>query len=301
MRGDVENDDVERVLDRRRLQEAGVLLPLHLNSLSFFSGRHPLGRAGDGMRFLRSRPFEPGQDNPRNIDKFSPPGEYLVNDWEAEAQASICIYGDVSASMQFGPQRALLNRTLLQLTYSLWRASDRVRTLLYDADSMRAISERNLRGQLDALLDALAERHRRPGRDAAALLAEQARARHGASDDLAFVVSDFRTPGEGNYDVAAWQTAMRLTGCDVVPVIVSFELATEQRGSMQLWDPIAGQRRLLCMTPPRVSDINARERERTEGLAKSFRQQGVACIVLRSPRSVFAELSRLARWRRRSG
>ena len=71
----------EAILDKRKLQSLGVLLPIRLSALSFFSGRHPLGRVGEGMRFLRTRPFESGQDNPRDIDKFSPPDEYRINEW----------------------------------------------------------------------------------------------------------------------------------------------------------------------------------------------------------------------------
>ena len=52
----------EAMLDKRKLQSLGVLLPIRLSALSFFSGRHPLGRAGEGMRFLRTRPFESRQD-----------------------------------------------------------------------------------------------------------------------------------------------------------------------------------------------------------------------------------------------
>ena len=137
-----EEVSAEAILDKRHLQQLGVLLPIRLSALSFFSGRHPLGRAGEGMRFLRTRPYESGQDNPRDIDKFSPPGEYWINEWEAEAQAVVMIYADVSASMQFGPKASLLRLTLLQLTYSLWRASDRVRTSLYHEAKTNLIAQR---------------------------------------------------------------------------------------------------------------------------------------------------------------
>lgn len=100
-----QDESTEAILDKRKLQTLGVLLPIRLNALSFFSGRHALGRAGEGMRFLRTRPFEPGEDNPRDIDKFSPPGEVWVNEWEAEAQASVLMFADVSASMSFAPRR----------------------------------------------------------------------------------------------------------------------------------------------------------------------------------------------------
>ena len=74
MRTKEDKSSAATILDKRRLQALGVLLPIKLKSLTFLPGRHPLGRAGEGMRFLRSRPYEPGEDNPRNIDKFSPTG-----------------------------------------------------------------------------------------------------------------------------------------------------------------------------------------------------------------------------------
>ena len=106
----------ETLLDKRSLRALGILLPVRLTGLSFFSGRHALGRAGEGMRFLRTRPFESGQDNPRDIDKFSPPGELRINEWEAEAQATIQVFADISASMQFAAKKSLLSMALLQLT-----------------------------------------------------------------------------------------------------------------------------------------------------------------------------------------
>ena len=140
------------ILDKRRLQALGVLLPIRLHVLSFLPGRHPLGRAGDGMRFLRTRPYEPGQDNPRDIDKFSPPGEYWINEWESEAQATIRVCGDVSGSMSFGPKAAVRNLVLLQLTYSMWRSSDRVRSVLFSAASGELIAEKNLKSQFLSII-----------------------------------------------------------------------------------------------------------------------------------------------------
>ena len=291
----------EAILDKRQLQSLGVLLPIRLSALSFFAGRHPLGRAGDGMRFLRTRPFESGQDNPRDIDKFSPPDEYRINEWEAEAQASVMIYADVSASMLFEPKAALLRLTLLQLTYSLWRASDRVRTTLYHEANQQLIAKRNLRGQLEQLIIELNHGGLQVGRNAIDVLAKHAGNRQSVRDDLVFLVSDFcplAADSEAD-DVYDWRAVMRAMSCDVIPITISFELTVGQRGAIRLWDAERRQHRLTLLTSSRIVAINAAERARVAKLQALFRRLGLDHLDLRRKLDVYPELARLARWRRR--
>jgi len=291
----------EAILDKRKLQSLGVLLPIRLSALSFFSGRHPLGRAGEGMRFLRTRPFESGQDNPRDIDKFSAPDEYRINEWEAEAQAAVMIYADVSASMQFEPKAALLQLTLLQLTYSLWRASDRVRTTLYHEAKHNLIAKRNLRGQLEHLIGELGHGGLHAGQNAVDILTAHSSKRQSARDDLLFLVSDFCPPVADSAvdDVRDWRSVIRALSCDVVPITISFELAAGQRGAIRLWDVERRQNRVTLLTSSRVAAINAAERARVEKLQVLFRRLCLDHLVLRRKLDVYPELAKLARWRRR--
>jgi len=296
-----EEVSAEAILDKRHLQQLGVLLPIRLSALSFFSGRHPLGRAGEGMRFLRTRPYESGQDNPRDIDKFSPPGEYWINEWEAEAQAAVMIYADVSASMQFGPKASLLRLTLLQLTYSLWRASDRVRTSLYHEAKTNLIAKRNLKRQLENLMLELSDNSLHADQRAVDVLMQHASNRMSVRDDLLFLISDFCSPisGLAGDDVRDWRVAIRALSCDVVPIIISFELAAGQRGTIRLWDAEQGMQRLTLLTASRIAAINSAERQRVEALQESFRGLGIDHLVLRRELDVYPELAKLARWRRR--
>ena len=295
------DDSAEPVLDKRRLQALGVLLPISLHALSFLPGRHPLGRAGDGMRFLRSRPYEPGHDNPRDIDKFSPADEYWVNEWEKEAQAVIRIYGDVSNSMNFEPHAAVRNLTLLQLTYSLWRASDRVRVVLFSSDETEEFVEPNLKSQLECLARALSAKPARPGKDAYDMLESVAMSARPVRDDLAFIVSDFCpvAMSDAGKSQQQWRDILRRLSFDVVPVLISFELAREQRGTIKLWDPERRQQRLTLLTPSRIDRINDEERHRVEALENLFRSLGLDFMTLRHERDVYPSLARLARMRRR--
>lgn len=290
-------------LDRRRLQALGVLLPIRLTALSFFTGRHPLGRAGEGMRYLRTRPFEPGQDNPREIDKFSPPGEFWINESEAEAQASITLLADVSASMSFGPKAGLLNLALLQLTYSLWRASDRVRTVLFSAEQREEIAERNLKSQLEQSIECLGAANGLRGTNAIDVLAERASTKRSYREDLLFVISDFCPLNDEDEEdeVPEWRSVQRMLTCDVVPVIISFELRSDQYGSIRLWDPERGKQQLTLLTPARIERINRAELRRVDKLQQQFRRLGLDHLVLRRDQDVYPELAQLARWRRGHG
>ena len=40
------------IIDRDALHALGVLVPIRFNPIKMLPGRHPLGRAGDGMRLL---------------------------------------------------------------------------------------------------------------------------------------------------------------------------------------------------------------------------------------------------------
>lgn len=287
------------ILDRRRLQELGVLLPIRLSPLAFFAGRHALGRAGEGMRFLRTRPYEPGEDNPRDIDRFSPRGEYWINEWEAEAQANVMVYADISASMQFAPKAGLMHLTLLQLTYSLWRASDRVRVTLYAEGAGELIAKRNLKSQLEQLMLGLGRTALLRGREAIGMLADEARRQRPFHDDLVFVVSDFAGDRDAGDALPTWRNVIRNFGSDIVPVVISFELDTDQIGAIRLWDAEREQQRLTLLTPRRIAAINSAERERVAGLERLFRRAGLDCLVLRREHDVYPELVRLAGWRRR--
>lgn len=291
----------ETLLDKRRLQALGILLPLRLTGISFFSGRHALGRAGDGMRFLRTRPFEAGQDNPRDIDKFSPPGELRINEWEAEAQATIQIVADVSASMQFAPKKSLLNLALLQLTYSLWRAGDRVKTTLVNSTSSETIQKRNLKSQLDQLILQLKSDALHSGRDMIDVLTERQQNVHGSNEDLIFVMSDFcgMCDEPADFDASRWQSLQRKSACDVVPVVISFGLAAGQRGSVRLWDGETNRHKMTLLTPSRIAAINAAEEQRVERLQQRFRGLGMSCVALRRAQDTYPEFASLAQWRRR--
>jgi uncharacterized protein (DUF58 family) len=296
------NDErAEAILDKRRLQALGVLLPIRLHALSFLPGRHPLGRAGDGMRFLRTRPYEPGQDNPRDIDKFSPPGELWINEWESEAQATIRVYGDVSSSMSFQPKAAVRNLALLQLTYSLWRSSDRVRTVLFSSDDREVIAEKNLKSQLEALTGRLSRNPLLPGEDAFDLLDRVSADAKTAREDLVFMVSDYCPVSmqARRKTLEEWRTMLRRMPCEVVQVIVSFELPPAGRGTIKLWDPERRKQRLTLLTPSRIDRINADESRRVAELEILFRSLGVDFLTLRRERDVYPGLARLARLRRR--
>lgn len=291
----------DAVIDKRRLDALGVLLPIRLHALSFLPGRHPLGRAGEGMRFLRSRPYEAGQDNPRDIDKFSPEDEYWVNEWESEAQAATRIYADVSGSMSVDAIAGVRNLALLQLTYSLWRASDRVRTVLYGANRTEEIAERNLRSQLDGLAERLSAGPIQPGQDALEVLTEMAARSRSSRDDLVFIVSDFNAAHDPRRqdDLQEWRSVLRSLFCDLVPVIVSFELSTSQCGQIKVWDMESKRQRLILLTPGRARRINHREAERVDGLVRLFRLLGLDTLILRDESDVYPSLAALARVRRK--
>ena len=291
----------DTILDKRRLQALGVLLPIKLKSLTFLPGRHPLGRAGEGMRFLRTRPYEPGEDNPRDIDKFSLPDQYWVNEWESEVRASILLLSDSSASMAFPPKDTVRNLALLQITYSLWRASDRIRTILYSDGHRDVFNERNLKTLLEKLSRHLSKQSWGEGLGTLDALRTYSLHSRGSRDDLIFLLSDFSPVSDSHEDATAqdWRSVLRRLSGDLVPVIISFKLSRDVMGSVKLWDPERQIQRLTFLTPERVDKINDKELQRVIKLESFFRGLGIDYLIMRHERDVYPQLAKLTGLRRR--
>ena len=288
------------VIDRESLHALGVLVPIHFHPVKVLPGRHPLGRAGDGMRLLRTRPYVPGEDNPRDIDKFSPPGDLQVMEWEDEAQASITLLVDRSASMASNLKAPIRNACVLQLLYSLWRAGDRVGMAFFDTRVREQIRAANLRAQMQQTTAALQRPHPGAATDVSSALntfVRQDRRRHA---NLLFVVSDFLTENGAAFSPETdWRDAINEIQQNIVPVIVSFQLPADTEGLIKLHDAERSSRRMAWFTRRRVQQINREERTRVASLIRHFRSAGLDCITLAHQRDIYPQLARLARVRRR--
>ncbi|HET6629667.1 MAG TPA: hypothetical protein VFG91_07820 [Woeseiaceae bacterium] len=287
--------------DRQRddLHALGVLLPIRFRPVKVLPGRHPLGRTGEGMRMLRTRPYVPGEDNPRDIDRFSRPNERMVMEWEDEAQASIMLLADVSASMSVPIKAGLRDACLLQMTYSLWRSGDRVGTILFDSSLGEQIAAPNLRTQVQLLTGALARAGTQGLTDVAGVLRSYMELDRRRRADLLFVISDFLLSGESDAGPRIdWRKLPVSLRHNVVPVVVSFAVSGTAAGMIKFWDPERRQRRLVWLSRERIRRINARECERLASVTASFRAAGLDYMVLAELRDIYPELARLARGRR---
>lgn len=288
------------VIDRQALHALGVLVPIRFQPVKVLPGRHPLGRAGDGMRLLRTRPYIAGEDSPRDIDKFSPPGEPRVVEWEDEAQASIMLLADISASMAHPQKAALRNACLLQLTYSFWRAGDRAATTFFDRALYEPIRATNLRMQMQRTAAALRSAEGAAATDLSFALGEYLRQGRQRYSDLLFIVSDFLSSDARQADPEVdWRPALNEMQRNVVPVVVSFDIPERRDGVMKIWDPERGGRRLVRLSRQRARSINEEERARVSVLARKFRSAGLDFMILSSQRQIYPQLASLARMRRR--
>lgn len=275
----------------------GVLVPIRFSPVKVLPGRHPLGRAGEGMRMLRARPYVPGEDNPRDIDKFSPPGDRQVIEWEDEAQASITLLVDVSASITTALKAPVRNACASQFLYSLWRAGDRVGVVLFDNVVRETIRAANLRSQMELTGQALSRAPGNRNTDVGAALNAFVHRDQRRHANLLFVVSDFL--GETDPDPATeWRSSINELERNIVPVIVSFRVPEDTEGVIRLRDPEYGTRRLAFFDRRRVQRINQAERRRVHRLARRFRAAGLEALCLTRTDDAYPELARLARLRR---
>jgi uncharacterized protein (DUF58 family) len=290
----------ESIIDRDALHALGVLVPIRFNPIKMLPGRHPLSRAGDGMRLLRTRTFVPGEDNPRDIDKFSPPGNLQVVEWEDEAQASITLLVDQSASMNSPLKAPVRNTCIVQLIYSLWRAGDRVGLALFDTEVRDRIRAANLRVQMQQTVQALRTQHPKSKTDVSSALnafVQQDRRRH---SNLLFVVSDFVTAnGDAFNPEVEWRDAINQSQRNIVPVIVSFVLASETEGLIKVCDSERPTQCLTRFSREKVRRINLEERARVTSLVRRFRAARLDCMSVVHQRDIYPQLAALARVRRR--
>lgn len=286
-------------IDRHTLQALGVMLPIRLSPLKFLPGRHPLGRAGSGLRFLRTRLYQQGEDNPRDIDKFSPKDARLVVEWEEEAQASIMVLADVSASMAVPAKASLRNATILQLTYSLWRAGDRIGTTFFSSALHKEIRAANLKMQMEHLTTAMANLDVYPDTNILSVLRRFLHHATRKRPDLLFVVSDFVSMQQENLQLDSdWYPVLNQLRNNLIPVIITFEISTGIRGMLKLWDPERQTRRLTWFSSDRVHQVNREEKERVASLVQKFRAAGLDYLVISTQREIYPQLARLARQRR---
>ncbi|MDX1499012.1 MAG: hypothetical protein R3176_03890 [Woeseiaceae bacterium] len=293
-------DSAASLVDREALHALGVLVPIRFHPVKVLPGRHPLGRPGDGMRLLRTRPYVAGEDNPRDIDKFSPAGELQVLEWEDEAQASTTLLVDRSASMASPLKAPLRNACVMQLLYSLWRAGDRVGIAMFDTTVGEPIRAANLRAQMARTVAALRAPSGRRGTDVSAALSAFVTADRRRHANLLFVVSDF-LPGDGGEPDPEheWRDAINEIRQNIVPVIVSFRLPEDTEGLIRLGDAEQPGQRLAWFDRRRVRAVNRAEQARVRSLVRHFRSAGLDSMTLTDQRDVYPQLVHLARVRRR--
>jgi uncharacterized protein (DUF58 family) len=288
------------VNDRHALQALGVLMPIRLSPLTFLPGRHPLGRAGSGLRFLRTRLFQQGEDNPRDIDKFSPQKERQVIEWEEESQAQIMLLADASASMALPDKASLRNATVLQLTYSLWRAGDRVGTVFFSSSMHGEVRAANLKMQMERLTSAFGELSVYPDTDILTVLKRYIKQTTRKRPDMVFVISDFVSMQASTLQLdSEWSSVLNQLRSSLIPVIITFAIPDGVRGMMKLWDPERRSRRLAWFSSNRVNRINQEEQERIAALVQKFRAAGLDYLIISGQREIYPQLAQLARQRRR--
>jgi len=293
------DEDSGTVIDRETLQALGVLIPIRLSPLKFLPGRHPLGRAGSGLRFLRTRPYQAGEDNPKDIDKFSPRNERMVIEWEEEVQAGVMLFADVSASMSLPMKQSLRNAVLVQLTYSLWRAGDRVGTIFFSSTIHQTVKAANLKTQMERLSSALTRVSAPATTDISGVMCQYLNQGRRYCPDLLFVVSDFVSTQENSLHIDyEWQSVLNSLRHNLIPVVITFEIPTGIRGMVKLWDPERRSRRLTWFSSNRVSEVNREERSRVAALVQKFRSAGLDYLIISSQREIYPQLSNLARQRR---
>jgi len=286
-------------IDKRQIEQKGVILPIQRLPLRFLPGRHVLGRAGDGMRFLRNRPYEPLEDNPRDIDKFSPIHSLTVNECEHEAQADILVLADVSASMSYPQKSILRNTVILQLIYSLWRAGDRVRVALFAHDVIQEIREANLRSEMEQFQHAISDLPLYPSTNLKKVLESCQSQYDTGTVSQVLVVSDFISSEtlDNSSEIPA-NIVRRLHG-NLVPIIITFNLDENPQGLVKVWDPETNRQGVVMLSRSRLVQINEAERVRVGNLHKYMRSANLDSVAIGEQRQIFPSLLNLSRIRER--
>lgn len=282
--------------DRRHIEEKGVVLPVRQLPVNFLPGRHQLGRAGDGMRFLRNRPFDALEDNPRHIDKFSPLHALTVNEYEHETQAEILILADVSASMAYPVKNKLRDAIILQLIYSLWRAGDRVRVALFAETVITEIRKANLRSEMDEYQRAVLNLPLFLNTNLEKVLEPYLIQYNKGQISLIILVSDFISADVTSEIILPVNITRRLQS-DLISIVVTFTLGEESQGVGKVWDPERNCEGIVMLSRKRRSQINQAEQTRVEQICRSMRDAYVDSISIDQQRQIYPKLVGLARTR----
>lgn len=283
--------------DRRHIEEKGIVLPINRLAIRFLPGRHLLGRAGDGMRYLRSRPYDPLDDNPRHIDKFSPRHALTVSEWEHESQAEIMILADVSASMAYPQKSRLRDAVILQLIYSLWRAGDRVQVALFADDVIDVIHKANLHAQMEQYQRTVLDLPILPATDFGNVLKTFVAHYNKGRISLIIVVSDFVSPDSAENETPLPSHVIRHLQGDLINIVVTFKLGEESQGVGKLWDPERNRERMVMLSKRRRMRINSAEQERVDRVCRAMRDSNVDTVAIGEHRRIYPQLLSLSRTR----
>jgi hypothetical protein len=251
------------------------------------------------MRFLRSRAYDPVEDNPRHIDKFSPRHALTVSEWEHETQAEILILADVSASMAYPLKRRLRDAVILQLIYSLWRAGDRVQVALFAETVIDVIHEANLRAQMERYQRAVLDLPIIPATNIGNVLETYVADHIKGHISLIIVVSDFISQDISTIESMFPVRAVRQLHGDLVNIVVTFKLRAEIQGVGKVWDPERNRERMVMLSKGRRTRINLAEQERVNTVCRVMRDANIDAVGISEHRQIYPQLLNLARTRER--
>ncbi len=195
---------------------------------------------------------------------------------------------------------ALRNACIMQLTYSLWRAGDRVGTTFFSSSLHNEIKAANLKTQMERLTTALSSLNVGNSTDISSVLRQFTHQAQRRMPDIIFLVSDFVSLQKDAFRMdVEWEHVLKQLQHNLIPVVITFDLPVGIRGMLKIWDPERQARRMTWFSNSRMKQINREERERVSDLVNTFRNAHLDYLVISNQRQIYPQLAQLARIRRR--
>jgi len=297
--------------DSEQLRRSRIQLYSRLKLKNIFPGEWESIYTGDGIEFMGTKPFEPGDDlRDLDLDALVRSGEEEIIERLAGRQLGVFIWADLSGSLQksegafFPDKRLIRDNAIGMLAFSAWKAYSPVGLCGFDRVIRKFFPARPGESSCQEMMDwVLAQQYTGPVASdipmAMAFLMERAPSR-----SLVFFISDFQdSVFEDDFSDLFKPASEKF---DLIAVVIRDPLETTiplRRSAIVSVSGNEGEgKQTMYLTPRKLRQIQVVSSRHVSHLELNFRRAGINHVVLASPSldRCYEALSDLFQARRRA-
>ena len=278
--------------DSEPFRRSRIQLYSRLKLKNIFPGEWESIYPGDGIEFMGTKPFEPGDDL-RDLDLYTlvRSGEEEIIERVVGRQLRVFIWADFSGSLQksedafFPARREIRDNAIGMLVFSAWNAYSPVGLCAFDREIRKFFPARPGESYCQEVMDwVLDQEYAGPVTadipKAIAFLMERV-----LPQSLVFFISDFQDPFfEDDFSDLIKPAAEKF---DFITVVIRDPLETDallpRSAILSVSGDEGGGHQAIYLTPRKLRQVQEASSRHLSHLQRNFRRAGINHVVLESP------------------